>query len=204
MSCTITSPIAWETKIRRSRFIAHIDSATSPKNAHDCIATVARRHPRASHNCWAYIIGDVDAIEHASDAGEPSGTAGRPMLNTLKRHELCNVAAVVTRYFGGVKLGVRGLIDAYSATLEGAIERARIKPVIHLVHWQVSAPYDVAELLKVRLRSLDAVIANECYDALVSFSVAIERDSALELETLLSTFAGTSNVCAKKIEDPPQ
>ncbi|MFN3692382.1 MAG: IMPACT family protein, partial [Fervidobacterium sp.] len=98
----------------------------SEKKAKEFVSLISKKYQNATHNCPAYrILDNSKLIEFSSDAGEPSGTAGLPMLNTLRKNELINVAVVVTRYFGGVKLGVRGLIDAYSQAVQKTIEKAR-------------------------------------------------------------------------------
>src|SRR6185312_11703653 len=93
-----------ETEVNRSRFLCALAPAATEQEAQDFIASVRKEHADATHNCWAYVIGDD---------GEPGGTAGVPMLQMLLRREMRYVAAVVTRYYGGVKLGAGGLIRAY-------------------------------------------------------------------------------------------
>ena len=109
---------------KRSRFIGSVRTVLSADEAAEIIKKFPEIYPKANHHCWAYRIGTGTALEHCSDAGEPSGTAGRPILGVIKRHELTNTLIVVTRYFGGIKLGVRGLIDAYKAAAELAVEQA--------------------------------------------------------------------------------
>lgn len=109
-----------EIVIQRSRFIAHIDRVTSEEAAQQFIDKIKKQHWNANHNCSAYMIGENDQIQKANDDGEPTGTAGVPMLEVLKQRQLKDTVVVVTRYFGGVKLGAGGLIRAYSsATSEG-------------------------------------------------------------------------------------
>lgn len=100
--------------IEKSRFICSIIRATDEKTAQEFILSVKKQHWNASHNCSAYLIGERDQYQKANDDGEPSGTAGVPMLEVLKKKQLKDVAVVVTRYFGGVKLGAGGLVRAYS------------------------------------------------------------------------------------------
>ena len=109
---TVNSVCEASLKIRRSTFIGYVVSVSSIESAKKAISERASTHNRATHNCWAYILGYEGETVHSSDAGEPSGSAGRPILNALKSSALTNVAAVVTRYYGGVKLGIRGLIEA--------------------------------------------------------------------------------------------
>ncbi|RSK28633.1 YigZ family protein [Bacillus sp. HMF5848] len=109
-----------EIEIQRSQFIAHIQRATSEEEAQAFIQKIKKEHGNANHNCSAYLIGENDQIQKANDDGEPSGTAGVPMLEVLKKKHLKDTVVVVTRYFGGIKLGAGGLIRAYGkATSEG-------------------------------------------------------------------------------------
>ena len=112
-----------EQVIDRSRFICTIASVTSPNEAQAFIRELNVEFPDASHNCWAYVIGPPGTTDRIgmSDDGEPHGTAGRPMLTVLAHSDVGDIAAVVTRYFGGVKLGTGGLVKAYSAAVQQAL-----------------------------------------------------------------------------------
>ncbi|MFF3175584.1 YigZ family protein [Streptomyces sp. NPDC057900] len=111
-----------ETEINRSRFICALAPAATEEEAQDFVARVRREHPAASHNCFAYVIGADASVQKASDDGEPGGTAGVPMLQMLTRREMRYVVAVVTRYYGGVKLGAGGLIRAYGGVVGEALD----------------------------------------------------------------------------------
>ncbi|MEV0492633.1 YigZ family protein [Streptomyces atratus] len=111
-----------ETEINRSRFICALAPAATEQEAQDFVARVRREHPTATHNCFAYVIGADASVQKASDDGEPGGTAGVPMLQMLMRREMRYVAAVVTRYYGGVKLGAGGLIRAYGGAVGEALD----------------------------------------------------------------------------------
>ena len=109
-----------EIVIERSKFIAHVARTETEEEAQVFIQTIKKAHWNATHNCSAYLIGEHDQIQKANDDGEPSGTAGVPILEVLKKKHLKDTVVVVTRYFGGIKLGAGGLIRAYSkATSEG-------------------------------------------------------------------------------------
>lgn len=109
-----------EIEIERSRFIAHVARAETADEALDFIQKIKKKHSNATHNCSAYLIGENDQIQKANDDGEPSGTAGVPILEVLKKKKLKDTVVVITRYFGGIKLGAGGLIRAYGrATSEG-------------------------------------------------------------------------------------
>lgn len=109
-----------EIEIERSRFIAHVGRAETADEALEFIQKIKKIHSSATHNCSAYLIGENDQIQKANDDGEPSGTAGVPILEVLKKKKLKDTVVVITRYFGGIKLGAGGLIRAYGrATSEG-------------------------------------------------------------------------------------
>lgn len=109
-----------EIVIEKSKFIAHISRAETEEEAIEFIQTIKKKHWNATHNCSAYLIGEHDLIQKANDDGEPSGTAGVPILEVLKKKKLKDTVVVITRYFGGIKLGAGGLIRAYGkATSEG-------------------------------------------------------------------------------------
>lgn len=109
-----------EEEIKKSQFICSIKRVETEEEAREFINQVKKEHYKASHNCSAFILGETMTIKRSSDDGEPSGTAGVPMLTVLENNELTNLVAVVTRYFGGTKLGAGGLIRAYA----GAVARA--------------------------------------------------------------------------------
>ncbi|MGD9640173.1 MAG: YigZ family protein [Synergistaceae bacterium] len=113
-----------ELTVKRSRFIGSVRISLDPDDASEKIKGFPEIFPKANHHCWAYRIGTENILEHCSDAGEPAGTAGRPILGMLKRHSMQNTLLVVTRYFGGIKLGVRGLIEAYGEAAELAVTEA--------------------------------------------------------------------------------
>lgn len=117
---TVKGPGENEIVIERSRFIAHVARAETEEEAQAFIADIKKQHWSANHNCSAYMIGENNLIQKANDDGEPSGTAGVPMLEVLKKRDLKDTVVVVTRYFGGIKLGAGGLIRAYGkSTSEG-------------------------------------------------------------------------------------
>ncbi|MFD8571466.1 YigZ family protein [Streptomyces sp. NPDC059639] len=111
-----------ETEINRSRFLCALAPAATEEEAQAFVARVRKEHPTASHNCYAYVIGADASVQKASDDGEPGGTAGVPMLQMLTRRDMRYVVAVVTRYYGGVKLGAGGLIRAYGGAVGEALD----------------------------------------------------------------------------------
>lgn len=119
---TIAQTGSHEKDIKKSRFIAHVAQVFSEDEANEFIKKIRQQESGATHNCTAFIVKENVLIERMSDDGEPSGTAGSPILNVLQQQELQNVAVVVTRYFGGIKLGAGGLIRAYSSTTAEAVK----------------------------------------------------------------------------------
>ena len=113
-------------EIKKSRFICHAKRVYSEEEARDFITAIKKEHYKATHNCSAFIIGERSEIKRTSDDGEPSGTAGIPMLGVLENHNLTNVCVVVTRYFGGIKLGAGGLIRAYASSVALAVKEIGI------------------------------------------------------------------------------
>ena len=174
-----------ETKIKRSVFITHLHYVESMKEAKDYISKIAAEHKTANHNCWAYIVGDRGETFHSSDAGEPSGTAGQPMLNVLKKYKMTNIVTVVTRYFGGVKLGIRGLIDAYGEAVETAIDKATLKKLVKLEYYQIKTGYEFVEQLKYQIEQLNATIEDIEYAEKVTIKISIEDHDKEELEKYL-------------------
>ncbi len=113
-------------EIKKSRFICHAKRVYSEAEARDFITAIKKEHYKATHNCSAFIVGELSEIKRTSDDGEPSGTAGVPMLGVLENHNLTNVCVVVTRYFGGIKLGAGGLIRAYAGSVALAVKEIGI------------------------------------------------------------------------------
>jgi len=113
-------------EIKKSRFICHVKRVYSEEEARAFITAIKKEHYKATHNCSAFIVGERSEIKRTSDDGEPSGTAGVPMLGVLENHNLTNVCVVVTRYFGGIKLGAGGLIRAYAGSVALAVKEIGI------------------------------------------------------------------------------
>ncbi|MGL4819073.1 MAG: YigZ family protein [Bacilli bacterium] len=130
-----------ETVIERSRFITHVSRAYTESEAQAFIARIKKEHWSATHNCSCYLIGDRDEFQKANDDGEPSGTAGMPMLEVLRKKGLKNTVVVVTRYFGGIKLGAGGLIRAYAKSTvngiksSGTVERKQMQRLFATVDY---------------------------------------------------------------------
>ncbi|NEU30268.1 YigZ family protein [bacterium LRH843] len=125
--------------IQKSRFIAYFERVTSEEEAHAFIEKIKKVNWNATHNCSAYLIGEYNHIQKANDDGEPSGTAGVPMLEVLKKRGLKDTAVVVTRYFGGIKLGAGGLIRAYGGAVSEGLKRVGVveRTLMQVVHTEI-------------------------------------------------------------------
>ena len=121
---TVEKATEARTEVRRSLFIASVSPAATAEEADAFVASVRAKYPDATHNCYAYIAGAENPSVRFSDDGEPGGTAGQPMLEVLKKRGLTAVAVVVTRYFGGIKLGAGGLVSAYTDSVVSGIDAA--------------------------------------------------------------------------------
>lgn len=128
-------------EIKKSRFICHAKRVYSEEEARAFITAIKKEHYKATHNCSAFIIGEHSEIKRTSDDGEPSGTAGIPMLGVLENHNLTNVCVVVTRYFGGIKLGAGGLIRAYAGSVALAVKEIGIVEIKEQAGIQIQMSY---------------------------------------------------------------
>ena len=128
-------------EIKKSRFICHAKRVYSEEEARAFITAIKKEHYKATHNCSAFIIGERSEIKRTSDDGEPSGTAGIPMLGVLENHNLTNVCVVVTRYFGGIKLGAGGLIRAYAGSVALAVKEIGIVEIKEQAGIQIQMSY---------------------------------------------------------------
>ena len=128
-------------EIKKSRFLCHVKRVYTEEEARDFIAAVKKEHYKATHNCSAFVIGQQFEIKRTSDDGEPSGTAGVPMLAVLENHELTNVCCVVTRYFGGIMLGAGGLIRAYAGSVAQAVKEIGLVEIKEQVGLGITLTY---------------------------------------------------------------
>ena len=138
---TIAAPITRELVVKKSRFIAHLVPVRSVAEADEVIGSIRRQYWDARHNCTAMVTGVTGDQARSSDDGEPAGTAGIPMLEVLRRRGLTDVVAVVTRYFGGVKLGAGGLIRAYSTAVSDALDESVLLHRRELLEARVDVPH---------------------------------------------------------------
>ncbi|HEX5565978.1 MAG TPA: YigZ family protein [Streptomyces sp.] len=192
---TVDGEGVYETEVNRSRFICALAPAATEEEAQAFVARVRERHPTATHNCYAYVIGADAGVQKANDDGEPGGTAGAPMLQMLLRREVRYAVAVVTRYFGGVKLGAGGLIRAYGGVVGealdtlGTVTRRRMRLVT------VTVDHQRAGRVENELRTGGRDVHDVHYGAEVTFEVGLPEGEVDAFRAWLAdTTAGTARL----------
>lgn len=162
--------------IQKSRFITYVNRAETEQDAQSFIDNIKNQHKSANHNCSAYMIGEHDNIQKANDDGEPSGTAGFPMLEVLKKQGLKDTVVVVTRYFGGIKLGGGGLIRAYGkATTKGIAAALVVERKLHYI-MKVSIDYTWLGKVENEIRSSEYPLNRIEYANLVELYIFAQAD----------------------------
>ncbi|BCI53994.1 hypothetical protein NIIDNTM18_32720 [Mycolicibacterium litorale] len=172
-----------EAVIKRSRFIARLRYADTEEHAIDLVAHARTVDRGAGHHCFGYLIGDESdcRTERSSDDGEPGGTAGAPILRALKAHDLTNVAAVVSRYYGGVKLGTGGLARAYGGTVTAAVESAVLRPRVRMEVFRLEADHADAGRVEGELRARGFDVVELAYGDRAAITVLCTDPAALRL-----------------------
>lgn len=165
-----------EIEIRKSRFLCFLQRVKTEEDAREFIQKIKKEHWKANHNCSAFIIGTDGLILRSSDDGEPSGTAGVPMLEVLKQNELVDVVAVVTRYFGGIKLGAGGLIRAYSSSVSAAIKEIGIVEVKPQQEVFVTIDYAAVGKMQHFLEENEYPIKETQFLADVTFCIMVDEN----------------------------
>ena len=182
----------FEQEIKRSRFIGIATPVKSPEEAAAALAAVKKEFPDATHHCWAYVVGDPESSSQLrmNDDGEPTGTAGRPILNVLQHKHVGDILVVVVRYFGGTKLGAGGLVRAYSSTASGVMDCVEVVP--NTPHRDARLAIDYAEDRSVRrlLEELDVSVTSSTYGERVELTIRFPDDRAEELSAALAERTG--------------
>ena len=159
---------------KKSKFIAELFHVSSKEEAEKQIQEVKKKYYDARHHCFAYIIHqNTGTLEKASDDGEPSGTAGAPMLNLLKKYELQNILVIVTRYFGGTLLGTGGLVRAYSEATTKALETATFMVEVLGIEMNLTIPYSEFDYFQYYCHKNDITILKVEYDDYISCTIEV-------------------------------
>lgn len=176
---------------KKSRFIAHVKPVTTEEEALQFIEELKKKYWDARHNCYAFIIGKNAQVVRFSDDGEPSGTAGKPILEVLQNQELRDVVVVVTRYFGGVLLGTGGLVRAYTQSTQVGLNAAQICTMTPMVIITTVIDYTLIGKIKYVLAQNDALVQDEKYGADVTITFGIPSDKKTRLiKELIETTNG--------------
>ena len=181
---TIANDGIVEEEIKKSRFICHLKRISSEEEGREYIAQIKKQHHKANHSCSAIIVGDDGQIKRSSDDGEPSGTAGVPMLTVLEKQGLTNVVAVVTRYFGGIKLGTGGLVRAYSSSISQALKVATLTTVTTLQEYQIHFSYDLIGKIDHYFRTQNIEVIEQQYEEDVVYHFLVQEDISKDLMEL--------------------
>lgn len=180
-----------EIEIKRSRFITLVDRVTCESEARGFIDAARERFPDARHHCSAYIyhVDEANPVERSSDDGEPSGTAGKPMLDVLKCSGMLDICAVVVRYFGGVKLGAGGLVHAYGGSVSEALELVERSTRALRELYTAEFSHAQAGRVEAELRNRGYEITDTAYGAAVTFTLAIEPGGREALDATLAALS---------------
>lgn len=198
MSLTLAQPVHAELLIRKSRFIACVEPVADRAAAQQTVAGLWARHPGATHVCWALMAGGQSA---AVDDGEPSGTAGRPMLEVLRHHDLDGVLATVVRYYGGVKLGAGGLVRAYTDSVAQALLGADKRPLVARSALACTVPYAMEGLVRRALEQAGAELGLVQHGDEVDLTFSLPQPDAAALVERLNE-AGQGRVRWRRGDDP--
>lgn len=162
--------------IEKSRFITYLNRAESEIDAKNYIAYIKKLHPDATHHCSAFIYGKNDEYQRSSDDGEPSGTAGVPMLECLRKNNMQDIVAVVVRYFGGIKLGAGGLIRAYSKSVSSALIEAQLVEVRDMQEYICEFSYDLIGQLDYYFAKNQIQVIDKSYEEKVTYAYLTSID----------------------------
>ncbi|EPE62047.1 hypothetical protein L479_01554 [Exiguobacterium sp. S17] len=170
---TIKQDGEYEVVIQKSKFIAHFKRVATEAEAQTFIQTIKKAHWSANHNCSAYIIGARNEFQKANDDGEPSGTAGLPMLEVLRKRNLKDTVVVVTRYFGGIKLGGGGLIRAYGGTVSAGLDAVGIVERLPMQRLTLTVDYGWIGKVENELRQSAYLLDEIVYADTVTFHISV-------------------------------
>ena len=195
-----------EEEIKKSRFICHVKQVETEEEARDFINSIKKEHYKATHNCSAFILGEKSEIKRTSDDGEPSGTAGIPMLGVLESHQLTNLCVVVTRYFGGIKLGAGGLIRAYAGCVALAVKEMGLVEIKEQVGLRLQLSYSQYQEYANFLKSENLMEFDTEFTDSVATTIFVNKEDQNRIEKgLIEFFNGKvqlSNQGIRQVEVP--
>ena len=185
-------PAEFELEIKKSRFIGLAYPVTSREQALEHLAESKTQYPDARHHCWAYVVGDPNnaATMAANDDGEPSGTAGKPILNVLMHKEIGDIMLIVVRYFGGIKLGAGGLTRAYSQTADGVVQKLSLIKPIPMRNWRFECNFAQEQYLRHFLEQNQGTLVEINYSNKVTGLIELPESLADADEQLIGQGIG--------------
>ena len=186
---TIKKAVQSEISVKKSQFICSLFPTKTKKESKEIIQKLNEQYSDATHNCTAYIVSDGEGFD---DDGEPGGTAGKPMINVLRKNELHNVTAVVTRYFGGIKLGAGGLVRAYSKSVMEAVGEAEIVEIEEYGVYKLIFEYSDIKTVDSEVRNNQLTTIDKEYSDKVSYDV-VSRDNR-NIEQIFEKYTGKIKV----------
>ncbi len=196
---SIINPVVTTIEIEKSKFIGTLIPVHSEDEAQEQLNNLRNKYSDATHNCYAYYINDGQ-IQKCSDDGEPAKTAGYPILQAIINNNVNNVLCVVTRYFGGTKLGTGGLMRAYSASAIESINHAETATFIKGIRCSVNVSYDINSKVERVIEKLNANVISKEYFDIVSYEIVIRYDDKEILQKQLQTIS-TSNIVLEYKDD---
>lgn len=175
-----------EIEVKRSRFRCTLERVESEEAARAVVERLRKQHWDARHHCSAFVLGPESTVQRSSDDGEPSGTAGGPMLEVLRGHELSDVVAVVTRWFGGVLLGTGGLVRAYGDAVRAGLDSVGTLQRSLVLEHELVVPHADAGRVEHELRSRGVLLLDTTYAAAVTLRLGVPADEAAMLTPLVA------------------
>ncbi len=205
---TVVKAQKFVSKVRQSQFISYIRKIESISDFRSWLSQIKKDHYDSSHACWAYrMYEDDQLIKHSSDAGEPSGTAGQPILKVLEQYDIIQTGIVIVRYFGGTKLGKRGLIDAYFESAKNVVDRSELIPWSDPQFYRVMCPMSYYGILSKNIMNINGKIIKDESGEELQWVIQIDRSMTNKLiKTVRSSTMGEGNldkiIREAKIEEP--
>jgi len=199
---TVLNAQKYVSKVRQSQFISYIRRIESIPDFRSWLSQVKKDHYDCSHACWAYrIYEDNQLIKHSSDAGEPSGTAGRPILMVLEQYHIIQTGIIIVRYFGGTKLGKRGLIDAYSESAKNVVDKSKLILWTDYQFYRVTCPMRYYGILSKNIMSINGKIIKDQSGEELKWVIQIDRSMTNKLIKMVSSSTiGEGNLVKMKKE----
>ncbi len=191
---TITSPCSAKYTEKMSRFLAFVHPVDSVEQARSMVKEYQNKYHDARHVCWAYMIGADRSQWQVNDNGEPSGTAGRPILGQINSFEITDVVAIVIRYFGGIKLGTGGLTAAYRTATRMALEDALIEERHEMAHLKVEYQYEEMNNVMRVVKNMQLKVTGQEFDNLCIIGLSCRADRAAQVVEALQKLARVERI----------